>query len=135
MIFSVAALIAYPLILESTTDRLLVQQAVGLSSGRANGCPFAGVQRSELNARFIGGEGHRAAQGVDLPNEMSLADAADRRIARHLAEGFDAVRDQQGSAAASRRCESRLGSGVAATDHDHVECGWEFHWGWDCRAK
>jgi hypothetical protein len=38
---------------------------------------------------------HRAAQRVDLLDQMALADAADRRVAAHLAERLDVVRQQQ----------------------------------------
>ena len=38
---------------------------------------------------------HRAAERVDLLDEMPLADAADRRVARHLAQRFDVVREHE----------------------------------------
>jgi hypothetical protein len=44
----------------------------------------------------IRGQRHRAVEGVDLPHEMSLADAPDRRVARHCADPAEGVRDQTG---------------------------------------
>ncbi len=46
---------------------------------RAHGRTLARVQGAELDARAIGGARHRAAQRVDLADQVPLADAADRR--------------------------------------------------------
>jgi len=54
---------------------------------------------------------------------VPLADAADRRVAAHLAERFDIVGEQQGGASGPRRRECSLGAGMAAADNDHVESG------------
>ena len=43
-------------------------------------------------------------------------------IAAHLAEGFNALREQQRLGAGTGRGERRLGAGVAAPDDDDVEC-------------
>ena len=63
---------------------------------------------------------HGAAERIDLAHQMALADAADRRVAAHLADRFDAVAEQQGTRAAARSGKRGFGAGVAATDHDHV---------------
>ena len=76
---------------------------------------------------LVGGDRHRAAERVDLLDEVPLADAADRRVAGHLAERLDAVRQQQRLAAHPRGGERRLGAGVAAADDDDVETLREFH--------
>jgi len=44
---------------------------------RPDGGALARVQDPELDARFIGGDRHRAAQRVDFLDEVPLADAAD----------------------------------------------------------
>ena len=51
---------------------------------------------------------HHAAERVDLLDQMALADAADGRVAAHLADGFDAVGQQQGARAGARRRPARL---------------------------
>jgi type IV pilus assembly protein PilO len=38
---------------------------------------------------------HQAAEGVDLLDQMALADTADGRVARHLAQGLDVLRQQK----------------------------------------
>ena len=64
---------------------------------------------------------HRAAERVDLLDQVALADAADRRVAAHLPERLDVVRQQQRARAHARRRQRGLGAGVAAADHDDVE--------------
>ena len=53
--------------------------------------------------RLVGGDRHRTAQRVDLLDEVSLADAADRRVARHLPERLDVVGEQQRARGPSAR--------------------------------
>ena len=102
-------------------DRLLVQRAVGLRARRAHRRTLAGIERAELDAGAIGRARHRAAERVDLLDEVTLADAADRRVAAHLAERLDALRQQQRARAHARRGQRGLGAGVAAADDDDVE--------------
>jgi hypothetical protein len=52
---------------------------------------------------------------------VALADPTDRRVAGHLPQGLDAVRQQQRAPAHAGGGERGLGAGVAATDHDDVE--------------
>jgi len=54
------------LVFQSTADRLFVQHAVGLRAGGAHRRAFRGVEDAELDAGFVGGGGHRAAQRIDL---------------------------------------------------------------------
>jgi hypothetical protein len=58
---------------------------------------------------------------------MSLADAADRRIARHLPERLHAVRQQERLAAHPRGGEGGFSTRMAASYHDDVESSWELH--------
>ncbi len=115
------------LVLEPRPDRLLVEHPIGLRARRAHRRPLARIERPELDARLVGRDRHRAAQRVDLLDQVALADAADRRIARHLPQRFDAVREQQRLAAHPRAGERRLGAGVAAADDDHLESRREEH--------
>ena len=106
--------------LEQRADRLAIERAVGLGAGRAHGRALARVQRAELDAGAVGGDRHRAAHGVDLAHEVALADAADRRVAAHLADGREALRHEQRARTHPGRREGRLGAGVAAADDDDV---------------
>ena len=42
-------------------------------------------------------------------------------LAGHLADGFDALGQEQRSRAEARRGKRGFGAGMAAADHDHVE--------------
>ena len=99
----------------------LVELAVGLRARRAHRRTLAGVQRAELDAGAVRGARHRAAQRVDLLDQVALADAADGRVAAHLAQRLDALREQQRARAHARGRQRGLGAGVAAADDDHIE--------------
>jgi hypothetical protein len=108
------------LTLHRFAHRGLVEDAIRLRSGGAHGRPLAAVEDAEMDAGTIGRARHQTTQGVDLLDQMTLADAADGRIAAHLADGLDIVRQQQGAGAEARRRKRGLGTGMAAADDDHV---------------
>ena len=80
-----------------------------------------------MDAGAVRGLSHRAAEGVDLADEVTLADAADRRIAAHLPERLDALGEEQSARSGAGRGKGRLGTGVTAPDDDDVECLWMLH--------
>ena len=73
-----------------------------------------------MPARSIG-PAHHPVQRIDLANEMALGQAADRRIARHLADGFELMGQQQGPRAQPRRGRGRLAAGMTAANDDDVK--------------
>ncbi len=109
------------LIFQPAANRGLVQDAVGLGTGGAHRRTLGAVENAELDAAFVGGNGHGAAQRIDFLDQMALADAPDGGVAAHLAQRLDVVRQQQRPAAHARCGQRRLGAGVAAADHDHIE--------------
>ena len=60
-------------------------------------------------------------------HQVPLADATDRRVARHLPQSLDVVRQQQCLAPHAGRSQRRLGAGMAATDDDNVKNIRELH--------
>ena len=82
------------LTLQQRPHRRLVQHTIGLGARGAHRCAFARVECTKLNAGAVGGVCHNPAHGVDFLDQVALADAADGRIARHLADGLDIVREQ-----------------------------------------
>ena len=68
----------------------------------------------------VGDLAHQAVEGVDLADQMPLAEPADGRIAGHLADGGEAVGDQRRARAHAGRSRRSLAAGMAAADHDHV---------------
>src|SRR5690606_29135379 len=108
-------------VLEPRTDRAPVQHAIGLRPRRAHRRALARIQRAELDAGLIDRSRHGAPERIDFAHEVALADAADRGIAAHRPERFEALREQQRTPAHAGRRERSLGTGVTAADHDDVE--------------
>jgi len=109
------------LVFQARTDGGLVQNTVGLGARGAHCRAFRGIQDAELDAGLVGGDGHRAAHGIDFLDQVALADAADGRIARHLAQCLDIMREQKRLLPHAGGSEGRLGTGVTTTDNDDVE--------------
>ena len=83
------------LILEPMPDRLLIEQTVGLCARRTNSRPFRRIENAELDPALVRCGRHGAAERVDFLNQMTLADPADGRVAAHLTERLDVVRQQE----------------------------------------
>ena len=107
--------------LEALTDRAFVEKAIGLGTRRTNGGSLARVENPELDAGYIGGFGHRAAERIDLLDEVSLADSPDRWVAGHLSQRIDVVGQQKCLCPHSCCGKTRLGAGVSTADDDDVE--------------
>src|SRR5690606_37454244 len=125
-------LLEYPqvgLVFQNTAAGWLVQGAVSLRSGGAHRRALAGIEHAELYAGQVGGLRHDAAQGIDFLGQVTLAAAADGRVAAHVAEGFHIVAEQQGLDPHAGRRQGGLGAGMAAADHDDVETGGAVHQG------
>ncbi len=103
------------------TNGLAVEHPVCLRPRGTDRWSLAGIERAKVDARAVRGACHGAAERIDLPRQVTLADTADGRIAAHLPERIEIVGQQQRACAGSRRGESRLGSGVASAHHDAVE--------------
>ena len=73
-------------LLEQKSNRALVQGAVRLRARGPDGGTLRAIQHPELDCRAIGGATHDTAEGVDLADDGTLCDAADRGIAAHLAD-------------------------------------------------
>src|SRR5277367_2559983 len=115
------------LALEPAANRALIELPIRLHTRGAHGGSLAQVQGAKLDAGLVRGQRHRAAQGIDLLDQMALADAADRRIAAHLTQRLDIVSEQQGALAHARRRQGGFGARMAAADHDHSVFRTETH--------
>ena len=109
------------LVLQPMADRRPVKHPVGLRPCGAHGGPLAAIEDPELDASFIRGLGHRTTQGIDLLDQMPLADATDAGVAAHLTQGFDVVRQQQRGTTHACRGQCSFSAGVAAADNDDIE--------------
>jgi hypothetical protein len=74
-----------------------------------------------LNATGISDPAHKAVKRVDLADQVALAEAADRRIARHRAHGRKAMRDERRAGPHAGGGRRRLASGVASANDNGVE--------------
>ncbi len=110
---------------------------VGLRASSANGRAFARVEKAELNSSFVGRQAHLAAERVDLADQVSLADAADRGIARHLAYMVEVECEHQGVRAHPGGGQCSFNTGVTGADNDDVVVHFEMRlWSArDFRAK
>jgi hypothetical protein len=75
-----------------------------------------------LNTGAIGRPAHHTAERIDFLDQMSLADTADGRIATHLSQRLDVMRQQQRARTETRGRQRRFGAGMAAADDDHIKC-------------
>src|SRR5690606_39477995 len=80
-----------------------------------------GVEDTEMDAAAVGRPGHDPAHGIDLLDQMALANPTDGGVAAHLADSFDVMGQQQRAAAHTGRCQRRFGPGMAAADDDDIE--------------
>ena len=70
--------------------RLAVELAVGLGARALHGGTLGAVEQPELDAGGVGDAAHQPVEGIDLAHEVALAEAADGRIAGHLADRGEA---------------------------------------------
>ncbi len=112
--------ISTPLSVEQLGDRGAVKLAVGLHPRPPHGRALAAVEHPAMDRGAIGGARHQPVEHVELAHQMALADAADRRIARHLTYVFRAEREQANARAAASRGSRSLAAGMAGADHQNV---------------
>ena len=74
-----------------------------------------------MDGRPVGDAPHGAPEGIDLPDEVSLGDAADGGVAGHEGHGVEVQVKHECAASHARRRESGLAAGMAGTDDYDVE--------------
>ena len=109
------------LLAQQVLHRRAEETAVRLGARPPHRGSLAPVEHAELDAGAIDGAAHDSVQGIDLADQMSLAQAADRRVARHDADGVDPMGRQQRPGAQARRGGRRLAARVSSPHHDYVE--------------
>jgi hypothetical protein len=106
-------------------------QAIGLLVTLRTRRPYRraarGIQQAELDADGVGNLAHDSAQRVDFAHQVSLRDAADRRVARHLRDQINVERVESGLQSHACGGHCRLASGVAGAHHNNVELFGELH--------
>ena len=105
---------------QQVLNGLPIKLAVGLGTRSAHGGALGKIEGAELDTAPVDGPAHDAIQRIDLADQMALAQSADRRIARHLADRLDPMGEEQGARTHPRRCGRGLTAGMATAHHDHV---------------
>ena len=123
------------LVFKARSYCLAVEDTVGLGTRSTYRGPLAVVECTELDPRLIGGDSHRSTHGVDFPYKMSFSDSPNGRVAGHLAEGLDAMCQEQRLASHTRRGKRGLGTGMTATNHNNVEFSWVQHVGYQRNTR
>ncbi len=106
--------------LEDRLHPMLVGILVRLGADRLDRLPLRGVEHAKLDTSGVGYPPHLAAEGVDLAHQVALANAADRRVARHQGDGVEREGEAGGARPHARRRQGRLATGVARPHHDHL---------------
>src|SRR6266566_2232252 len=107
-------------LLEQVADGAAIERAIALSARSPHSGALRAIQHAELDRGAIGGTAHQAAQGIDFADDGTLSNAADGRVAGHLAD-----RVQDGCEAKRLGTQPRchcgcLSPGVATTNDDNV---------------
>jgi hypothetical protein len=120
------------LLLEDRSHCPPIQATVALGPGRPDGRPLGPIQHPELNACAVGGPSHHPTQSIHLTNHRALGDSTDRRVARHLANGFEILSQQQRASTQAGGGHGGFAARVAPADHDHIKL---LHEGKVCAAQ
>ena len=99
----------------------LIRLLVGLGSRAMHGGAFAPVEQAELDGGRVGDHAHRAAEGVDLADDLPFRHAADGRVAAHLADGVDVDREQRRAEAHPARRQGRFQPGMPGANDDDIK--------------
>ncbi len=100
---------------------LAIELAVGLGARALYGGALGAIEQPELDAGGVGDAAHKAVEGIDLAHQMALAEAADGRVAGHLADGREGMGDEGRAGAHAGRRGRSFAAGMAAAHNDHVE--------------
>ena len=94
--------------------------AVYLSTQRMYRRALSAVEHTALQGTGVRRATHLAAEGVDLTHQMTLRRAADRRIARAVADRVHIYRKDGGFASEPCRRQSRLDTGMTGADNGYI---------------
>ncbi len=104
-----------------------IEIAVALRARSLDGRTLRPVENLELNTGAIGRLPHQAPERVNLFDEVSFGEAADRGIARHPPDRLPQHGHHTDAHPAPRTNASGLGAGVPAADDDDIEVSQGIH--------
>ncbi|MGC0321910.1 hypothetical protein ABIG06_002539 [Bradyrhizobium sp. USDA 326] len=98
-----------------------IKLPVSLGSRATNSGALPPIENTKLDATGVAHATHQAIQGIDLSDEMTLAETTNGRIAGHRADRRETVRHQNGRRPHPRSSGRGLTAGVTAANHNDVE--------------
>src|ERR1700677_293304 len=98
----------------------LIRLFIALRAWRPNRRSLSRVQHPKLQARHVGGFSHLTADGINFPRQMSLGQAADSRIARHLADRIRIDREKKSRTPHASRRQRSLDAGMTGPDNNDI---------------
>ena len=107
--------------LQRVLHHLLIAPPVGLRPEGPHRRALAPVEHPVLDAGFVRRPAHFAAEGVQLPDQLALARAADGGIAGHVAHRVQIDGEAHRAQAQPRGGERCLNARVARTDHGDIK--------------
>ena len=113
------------LLLQGVLHVLLITPPVRLGPEGPDGGALSLVQQPVLDAARVGGLRHLAPQGVQLPDQMALAGAADSGVAGHVAHRIQIDGEDDGLHPQPGGGQRRLDPGVARADHGDIKLSGE----------
>ena len=99
---------------------VLIGLLVGLCPQAMHRRALAGVQHPALQKGIVNGAAHLAAQGVQLPHQVSLGRAPNGRVAGHQGHAVHVQGQQQRIHAHARCGQRRLAPRVSPADHHQL---------------
>ena len=74
-----------------------------------------------MNPGFVGDAAHQPVEGIDLADEVTFAEPADRRIAGHCADAGKGMGDERGARAQARSGSRSLTAGMPPAHNDDIK--------------
>ena len=106
---------------QSSAHLQAIECAVGLRSRGPNGGPARSVKQAKLNPGSIDKTAHDPAEGVNLSDKMTLTNAPDGWIARHLPDQVQVKRHQSSISAETCGGRCRFAAGVPTPNYNHIK--------------
>src|SRR5690606_10374515 len=85
-----------------------------------NGGTLRPVEQSKLNPGLVRDPAHQAIECIDFANKVTFPESADRRVARHFADGGELMSHEGRSRAHTGGCSGGLGAGMPTSNDDNI---------------
>src|SRR5205085_606795 len=110
----------HPTLAEQFAHGSTIKLPVGLDARPPDGRPLAAVEHPAVDGRPVGSSRHQPVEDVEFTHEVSLANPADRGIARHLPDVSGIERQQTDASTAARCRRSRFAARVTTANYKNV---------------